>query len=104
MAQGYAIGLSTALNVQFRVIKHILPLFLLYSLPRLFTKMDQVKDIIGIQVKNYDVDLCDFQNVDKLFKAHKIDAVIHFAALKAVGSSKLRSMSESATASREGCS
>ena len=45
MFQGYAIGLSTALNVQFRVIKHILPLFLLYSLPRLFTKMDQVKDI-----------------------------------------------------------
>lgn len=33
--QGYTWGLSKEMNVQFRVIKHILPLFLFYSLPKL---------------------------------------------------------------------
>jgi len=33
------------------------------------------------------VDLCDEDGLDKVFSNHKIDCVIHFAALKAVGES-----------------
>ena len=32
-------------------------------------------------------DLCDHQRLSELFKSEKIDAVIHFAGLKAVGES-----------------
>lgn len=36
--QGYAVGISLDLNIQFRLVKFLLPLFLLYSIPKLFTK------------------------------------------------------------------
>ncbi len=36
--QGFVLGLSTELNIQFRLVKYLLPLFLLYAIPRLFTQ------------------------------------------------------------------
>ncbi|CAI4956411.1 CRE_HP_G0040830.mRNA.1.CDS.1 [Saccharomyces cerevisiae] len=35
----------------------------------------------------YEVDLCDRKGLEKVFKEYKIDSVIHFAGLKAVGES-----------------
>ena len=47
-----------------------------------------VKKITGREdIPFYEVDCCDFASVDKLFTEHQIDAVIHFAAFKAVGES-----------------
>ncbi|MCB9305444.1 MAG: hypothetical protein H6565_02500 [Lewinellaceae bacterium] len=45
LVQGYAIGVSFELNVQFRLIKWMVPLFLFYSLPRLFTRVEQYRDV-----------------------------------------------------------
>lgn len=49
--------------------------------------LKRVKEITGKDVKFYNYDLLDEEKVDKVFKENKIDAVIHFAALKAVGES-----------------
>lgn len=49
--------------------------------------LKRVKEITGKDIKFYDYDLLDEEKVDKVFKENKIDAVIHFAALKAVGES-----------------
>ncbi|MEZ5044601.1 MAG: hypothetical protein R2828_32195 [Saprospiraceae bacterium] len=38
VVQGYVLGLTMALNVAFRIVKEIIPLFLLYSIPRLMDK------------------------------------------------------------------
>ncbi len=38
IVQGYVVGISMEMNIQFRLIKSILPLFLLFSIPRLFLK------------------------------------------------------------------
>ena len=47
-----------------------------------------VKKITGREdIPFYEVDCCDYASVDKLFTEHQIDAVIHFAAFKAVGES-----------------
>ena len=47
-----------------------------------------VKKITGREdIPFYELDCCDFASVDKLFTEHQIDAVIHFAAFKAVGES-----------------
>ena len=47
-----------------------------------------VEAITGKRVKNYNIDLCDSEKVSEVFEAHPdIEAVIHFAALKAVGES-----------------
>lgn len=43
-AQGYAVGLSLELNVQFRVVKFIIPLLLFYSLPMLLHREKQYED------------------------------------------------------------
>lgn len=45
MVQGYVIGVSLEMNVQFRLLKWLVPLFLLYSLPRLFTRIEQWRDV-----------------------------------------------------------
>jgi hypothetical protein len=45
LVQGYVIGVHMEINVQFRLIKWIAPLFLLYSIPRLFTTIEQYRDI-----------------------------------------------------------
>ena len=49
--------------------------------------IDRIKEITGKQVKFYDIDTRDQEKLRKIFEENKIDAVIHFAALKAVGES-----------------
>jgi UDP-glucose 4-epimerase len=54
------------------------------------SKMDslnRVKELTGKDVTFYEVDLLNRDDVDKIFKQHSIEAVIHFAGLKAVGES-----------------
>jgi hypothetical protein len=45
LVQGYVIGVSLEINVQFRLIKWLVPLFMLYSIPRLFTRVEQYRDV-----------------------------------------------------------
>ncbi|XP_071548623.1 UDP-glucose 4-epimerase-like isoform X5 [Panulirus ornatus] len=47
----------------------------------------RVQEITGKSVTFYECDLLDGQAVHKIFAKHKIDYVIHFAAMKAVGES-----------------
>ncbi len=49
--------------------------------------IDRIKKITGKNLKFYKADLLDIEAVDKVFSENKIDAVIHFAGLKAVGES-----------------
>lgn len=49
--------------------------------------LERVKKITGKDFKYYECDIRDKENLDKIFKSNKIDAVIHFAGLKAVGES-----------------
>ena len=52
------------------------------------TCFEGVKKITGRDdIPFYQIDCCDYASVDKLFSEHQIDAVIHFAAFKAVGES-----------------
>ncbi|MDE5415846.1 UDP-glucose 4-epimerase GalE [Alkalihalobacterium chitinilyticum] len=54
------------------------------------SKRDNIEKIIEItdtEVIFYEIDVTDKEAVDILFKDYKIDAVIHFAGLKAVGES-----------------
>ncbi len=47
----------------------------------------RVEEITGKSVPLYEADVCDSKAVEKIFSENKIDAVIHFAGLKAVGES-----------------
>ena len=47
----------------------------------------RVEKITGAQIPLYEADVCDAAAVEKIFSENKIDAVIHFAGLKAVGES-----------------
>lgn len=47
----------------------------------------RVKVITGKDFPFYQVDLCNYEDLDNIFRKEKIDAVIHFAGLKAVGES-----------------
>lgn len=49
--------------------------------------LNRVKKITGKDFKFYEIDLLDYDNTNKVFEENKIDAVIHFAGLKAVGES-----------------
>ena len=52
------------------------------------TCFEGVKKITGRDdIPFYQIDCCDYAAVDQLFTEHQIDAVIHFAAFKAVGES-----------------
>ena len=51
------------------------------------TNYKGVTKILGKQLPLVEMDFCDAAAVDKLFTDYKIDAVIHFAAYKAVGES-----------------
>ena len=51
------------------------------------TNYEGVTRIVGRALPFIKMDFCDKQAVDKLFSDYKIDAVIHFAAHKAVGES-----------------
>lgn len=63
---------------------------LLFSIISAIQKPEAVKrieKITGKSVKLYEADLLDKDAVEKVFDENKIDAVIHFAGLKAVGES-----------------
>ncbi len=49
--------------------------------------LKRISEITGESIKSYNVDLLDAQELDKVFIDNNIDAVIHFAGLKAVGES-----------------
>ncbi len=49
--------------------------------------LDRIREITGKDVKFYEADLLDYDAVEKVFRENKIDSVIHFAGLKAVGES-----------------
>lgn len=49
--------------------------------------LDNIKEITGKEFKFYEVDVTKIEKVEPIFIENKIDAVIHFAALKAVGES-----------------
>ncbi len=49
--------------------------------------LERVKKISGKEFSYYECDIRDKEGLDKIFKTHKIEAVIHFAGLKAVGES-----------------
>ncbi|HUW92239.1 MAG TPA: UDP-glucose 4-epimerase GalE [Bacteroidales bacterium] len=52
------------------------------------TVLDGVEAITGVRPEFYDFDLCDREKLTDFFKkAGKIDAIVHFAAFKAVGES-----------------
>ena len=47
----------------------------------------RVEKLTGKKVKFYETDIRDREGTEKIFRENKIDAVIHFAGLKAVGES-----------------
>ena len=49
--------------------------------------LDRVKEITKKDFKFYEVDLLDEEKLENVFKQNNIEAVIHFAGLKAVGES-----------------
>jgi UDP-glucose 4-epimerase len=49
--------------------------------------LDRVKEITGKDFTFYEVDLLNRSGLEEVFSNHSIDAVIHFAGLKAVGES-----------------
>ena len=52
-----------------------------------FESIRRVQKITGKTVTFYEADIRDSEAMEKIFSAHKFDAVIHFAAFKAVGES-----------------
>lgn len=49
--------------------------------------LNRIKELTGREVKFYECDIRDRAALDKIFAENDIDAVIHFAGLKAVGES-----------------
>lgn len=49
--------------------------------------VDRIEELSGKKVAFYECDVCDIEKMREIFKKEKIDAVIHFAGLKAVGES-----------------
>ena len=54
--------------------------------------MKRVAEITGMTPLFYELDLRDEEKLSAVFEAHKIDCVIHFAGLKAVGESVAKPM------------
>ena len=52
--------------------------------------VDAIKKITGKEFPFYECDMLDLENFEKIFQENKIDAVIHFAGLKAVGESVMK--------------
>ena len=52
-----------------------------------FESLRRVQKITGKDFTFYEADIRDEEKMDEILSAHKIDAVIHFAAFKAVGES-----------------
>ena len=49
--------------------------------------LNRIRKITGKDFKFYETDMLDYEGTCKIFADQKIDAVIHFAGLKAVGES-----------------
>lgn len=49
--------------------------------------VDGVREITGINIPFENVDVCKKRDIEKVFKLHSFQSVIHFAAYKAVGES-----------------
>ena len=49
--------------------------------------LDRIKQITGKSVTFIQADICDHQALTNVFQQHNIEAVVHFAGLKAVGES-----------------
>ncbi len=49
--------------------------------------LDKIRKITGKDFKFYEVDILDEKKLNEVFKENKIESVIHFAGLKAVGKS-----------------
>lgn len=49
--------------------------------------LDRIKVITGVKPDFHKLDCCNYVDFKKVFESYKIDAVIHFAGLKAVGES-----------------
>ncbi len=49
--------------------------------------IDKIKQITNKDLTFYQIDVTDEQALESIFSSHKIDGVIHFAGLKAVGES-----------------
>jgi len=49
--------------------------------------LEKLKEITGVDIKFYEIDVCDKDKLRVVFEEQKIDAVIHFAGYKAVGES-----------------
>lgn len=49
--------------------------------------LERVEELTGKHAKYCEADICDSQALQEIFKLHRIEAVIHFAGLKAVGES-----------------
>ena len=49
--------------------------------------VDRIEEITGKKVTFYENDMLDKEALEKIFSVENIDAVIHFAGLKAVGES-----------------
>ena len=54
--------------------------------------LNRVAEITGKRPVFYELDVRDEEKLSAVFEAHKIDAVIHFAGLKAVGESVAKPM------------
>ena len=52
-----------------------------------FESLRRVQKITGKEVTFYEADIRNVEKMEEIFSAHKFDAVIHFAAFKAVGES-----------------
>ena len=52
-----------------------------------FESIKRVQEITGKKVTFYEEDIRNIEGMEKIFSAHTFDAVIHFAAFKAVGES-----------------
>ena len=49
--------------------------------------VDKIESITGKKIKFYKADMLDKESMRSVFEENKLDAVIHFAGLKAVGES-----------------
>lgn len=49
--------------------------------------IDKIKEITGKEFSFYELDLCDKEKLEEVFKKEQIEAAIHFAGYKAVGES-----------------
>lgn len=49
--------------------------------------IEKIKEITNKNFEFYEIDICNKEKIEQIFKENKIDAVIHFAGYKAVGES-----------------